>query len=112
MRKPLARCPSTNHVHGLNAEPRAFADFLPRHLRCVCANHGTFREIEFMRGAMDGIEFNGGGDIETGLLESKAQPAGSGEEIDDIGPTGGAHLGRRFAPQRMGRFFRGSASFS
>jgi hypothetical protein len=46
------------------------------------ADRCAIREIEFMGSAADRVVFDGGGYVESRLLEAEAHPARSGEEID------------------------------
>ena len=54
-------------------------------------NHRTVREIEGMDRSMDGVNFHSSHHIEAGLLEAKAEAAGSGEEINSDGSSHGVN---------------------
>ena len=46
------------------------------------ADGGAVGEVKLVRGAVDGVVFDGGGNIEPGLLEAETYPARSSEQID------------------------------
>jgi hypothetical protein len=44
------------------------------------------RKIEFVRRAMDGIDFDCRYDVKTGLLEAEAHASSSSKQVDPNGP--------------------------
>src|ERR1700723_2001487 len=87
-RESLARSSAEHRIDARVAEIGGVANFSARYFRSVGANRRAARKIELVNGRMDRIDFDRGGDIETGLLESQRQSSGSCEEVDADRPVG------------------------
>ena len=81
-RKALTRRPAEYAVHRTPANPGCLPDICRTQADHRTGYDGAVRKIEFMRGAMDGVDFNRRANIEPGLLESQAESASPREEVD------------------------------
>jgi hypothetical protein len=70
------------NVHGTIADTGTVADILAVYVGYASADRGAAGKVKLVSRAMNGVVFDGGGHIETGLFETEAHPAGTGEEID------------------------------
>ena len=81
-RKSLAWRPAENAVNGRVANLGALADFAGRQAHNRTANDRRVGEVEFMDRAMHRIDFNGSGNVKTGLFEAKRHTSGTSKKID------------------------------
>jgi hypothetical protein len=69
-RKSLARRPAEHAIYRASGNPARLPDVLRAQPDDRAGNYGTAREVEFMGGAMNGVDLNGGDHVEAGLLEA------------------------------------------
>jgi hypothetical protein len=81
-RKSLTRSAAENDVYIAVSYRGTAAQLVAGRLRNALANGRGLREVEFMSGAMDRIDFDGRDYIESGLLETEAKPSRTGKKID------------------------------
>src|ERR1017187_2303021 len=86
-REALAGSAAKYHVDTCIAESRSFADIAACQYRCISTNGCAFGEVEFMDGAVDGVDLYRGTDIEPGLFEPERQTASPRKEVDAYGPS-------------------------
>jgi hypothetical protein len=77
----LTRGAPENHVDVLFPNLGSSADVVSADVGNTTADYGAIGEIIFMRGGMNRVILDRGGDAKSGLLESQRQAARSSEEI-------------------------------
>lgn len=68
--KPLTRSTAKDHVNISFANIRFAAYFIAREVEDVGANRLGIRKVELVRGAMNGVNFNSGSNVDTSLLKA------------------------------------------
>jgi hypothetical protein len=86
-REALAGSAAEYHVDTRVAESCRLTDAGACQCRCVSANGHALGKVEFMDGAVDGIDLHRGTDIEPGLFEPERQTASPRKEVDAYGPS-------------------------
>jgi hypothetical protein len=81
-RKPLAGWPAENTLHSTTADTSKLPDLFGTQAHDRGGDHRTIWKIELVCGAVYRVDLNGGTNVESRLLKSKAEPARPGEKID------------------------------
>lgn len=80
-REALTRCATEYNIDMSVAEPSCLADVCASQSCCVSANGSTFREIEFMDGAVYRIDLHCCADVEACLFETERQSSSPCKEV-------------------------------
>ena len=78
-RESLARSATKNYVNAAAANSCPPPDLISGEANNRLGKNRAAREIVFVDCAMDGIDFNGGDNVEAGLFEAQAKASGAGE---------------------------------
>jgi hypothetical protein len=81
-RESLARRTAEDAIHGTVADPSGSSDIGGSHPFDGVGQDRRIREIEFVSGAVDGIDLGRSDDVEARLFKSETQSACSGKKID------------------------------
>jgi hypothetical protein len=74
--EPLARRTSKHNIHSLTAYSCPTPDFVSGQTGNRPRQHGALREVVLVNCTMDGVDLNGGDNIETSLFEAQSQASG------------------------------------
>src|SRR5665213_163494 len=77
----LAWRATEKYLHGTVSDAGMRADILAVDVGDAAADGGAVGEVKLVRRAVNRVVFDGGGHVESGLLEAKTHPARAGEEI-------------------------------
>jgi hypothetical protein len=84
--KPLAGRAPEYDVDMPAPYPSPLPDFFPSQPDDRSRQHSALRKVVCMDSAMDGIDFDCGHDIETGLLETQSKASSASKQIDSDWP--------------------------
>jgi hypothetical protein len=90
-RESLTWRPPEDDVYGPPSDLSGLPDLDPRKPDDRADEQCSIRKVEVVDGSVDGIELDGGGNVESRLLEAERHPSGTSEEIDGKWPI--SHLG-------------------
>jgi hypothetical protein len=84
----LTRCTTNHNVEIALSNVGDAAQFVARYIDNALANSSALGKVKLVRSTVDRIDIHRSDKIESSLLETEAEPASSGEQVD---PNGACH---------------------